>query len=213
MTSIVATTTLPSVLAIVLIGYTIGSLPTAGLLARLRGVDLRAQGSGNPGANNALRTGGATLAASVLIVEAAKGYLAVRIGMGIASDPGAVAAGIGAVAGNVFNVWYRFEGGKGLGISLGVLTGVWPIALVPAVVVLVAAVLISRSAGIASLAALAALVVTAVVWPDTGWPTGGVSANGQLLVLSLGMAMLMGWKHWRDSPLNPGYRSGTRAPA
>jgi glycerol-3-phosphate acyltransferase PlsY len=207
----VATSTLPSVLAVVLIGYAIGSLPTAGLLARLRGVDLRAQGSGNPGANNALRTGGATLAASVLVVEAAKGYLAVWIGMGIAGDPGAIAAGIGAVAGNVFNVWYRFEGGKGLGISLGVLGAAWPIALVPAVVVLVASVLISRSAGIASLAALAGLTLTAIVWPDTGWPTGGVSANGQLLILSLGMTLLMGWKHWRDSPLNPDYRSRVRA--
>jgi glycerol-3-phosphate acyltransferase PlsY len=193
------------------VGYVIGSLPTAGLLARLRGVDLRSQGSGNPGANNALRTGGAALAASVLLVEAAKGFVAVWVGMGIADDPGAIAAGLGAVAGNVFNVWYRFEGGKGLGISLGVLAAVWPIGLIPAVVVLVSAVLISRSAGIASLAALTGLVVTAIVWPDTGWPTGGVTANGQLLTLSLGMILLMGWKHWRDSPLNPDYRSRSRA--
>jgi glycerol-3-phosphate acyltransferase PlsY len=212
-TSMATAATFSSVLAMALIGYVIGSLPTAGLLARLRGVDLRAQGSGNPGANNALRMSGPTLAASVLVVEAAKGYLAVWIGMGIADDPGAVAAGIGAVAGNVLNVWYRFEGGKGLGISLGVLAAAWPMALLPAVVVLVAAVLVSRSAGIASLAALTTLVVTAVVWPDTGWPTGGVSANGQLLVLSLGMTLMMGWKHWRDSPLNPAYRSRTRATA
>jgi glycerol-3-phosphate acyltransferase PlsY len=137
----------------------------------------------------------------------------VWIGMGIAGDPGAIAAGIGAVAGNVFNVWYGFDGGKGLGISLGVLGAAWPIALVPGVVVLVASVLISRSAGIASLAALAGLTLTAIVWPDTGWPTGGVSANGQLLILSLGMILLMGWKHWRDSPLNPDYRSRVRAGA
>lgn len=195
------------------IGYLIGSIPTAGFLARMWGVDLRAQGSGNPGANNALRTGGTALAASVLIVEASKGFVAVWAGTVIAHDPGAIAAGLGAIAGNVFNLWYRFGGGKGLGISLGVLAGVWPIALAPAVIVLVAAVLISRSAGLASLAALAGLVVTAVVWPDTGWPTGGVTANGQLLVLAAGMALLMGWKHWRDSPLNPRYHSRTRAGA
>jgi hypothetical protein len=51
------------------------------------------------------------------------------------------------------------------------------------------------------------------VWEDTGWPTGGVTANGQLLVLSVGMALLMGWKHWRDSPLNLEYRYRTRAGA
>lgn len=195
------------------LGYLIGSIPTAGFLARIRGVDLRAQGSGNPGANNALRTGGPTLAATVLLVEAAKGYAAVWAGMAIGGDAGAIIAGLGAVAGNVFNLWYRFGGGKGLGISLGVLAAAWPVALVPAVIVLVSSVLISRSAGIASLAALAALVVAGVVWEDTGWPTGGVSANGQLLVLALGMALLMGWKHWRDSPLNPEYRSRTPAGA
>lgn len=200
------------VLGAALLGYVIGSLPTAGFLARIRGIDLRAQGSGNPGTNNALRTGGAFLAASILIVEAAKGYGAVWLGTSLADEAGAIAAGLGAIAGNVFNVWYRLGGGKGLGISLGVLAGIWPAVLIPVVVVLVAAVLISRSAGISSLAAIAALVVMAVAWPDTGWPTGGVSATGQLLILSLGMACLMGWKHWRDSPLNPGFRPRTRAP-
>jgi len=48
-------------------GYALGSLPTAGALARMRGIDLRAEGSGNPGANNALRTGGLILAAGVLL--------------------------------------------------------------------------------------------------------------------------------------------------
>lgn len=213
MMTLAAQGTLAGVLLAIALGYVIGSVPTAGLLARLRGVDLRAQGSGNPGANNALRTGGPGLAAAVLLVEAAKGYLAVSLGMAVGGEPGAIAAGLAAIGGNVFNIWYRFEGGKGLGISLGVLAAAWPVALVPTVVVLVGSVLASRSAGIASLAALAALVIQGVVWEDTGWPTGGVTANGQLLVLSLGMALLMGWKHWRDSPLNPEYRSRTRVTA
>jgi acyl phosphate:glycerol-3-phosphate acyltransferase len=205
--------TLAGALFSLTIGYAIGSVPTAGMLARLRGIDLRALGSGNPGANNALRTGGPGLAAAVLLVEASKGYLAVWLGMAVGGEPGAIAAGLAAIAGNVFNIWYRFGGGKGLGISLGVLAAAWPVALVPTVVVLVASVLASRSAGIASLAGLAALVIEGVVWEDTGWPTGGVTANGQLLVLALGMALLMGWKHWRDSPLNLEYRYRTRAGA
>lgn len=194
------------------LGYAIGSLPTAGLLARARGVDLRDEGSGNPGANNALRTGGPLLAATVLFVEAAKGYGATSLGAAMTDDPGAVAAAIGAVAGNVFNIWYRFGGGKGLGISLGILTAAWPLVLLPVLAVLVGTVLISRSAGIAALAALATLVITAVAWPDTGLPTGGVGANGQLLALAVAMTSLMAWKHWRDSPLNPG-EGKSRSPA
>jgi glycerol-3-phosphate acyltransferase PlsY len=128
-----------------LIGYVIGSMPTAGLLGRLWGVDLLGEGSGNPGTANALRTSGARLAATVLVVEAAKGYAAVLAGSSIAGETGAMAAGLGAVAGNVYNVWYHFGGGKGLGISLGVLAAAWPAALVPVLVVLVGAVLISRS--------------------------------------------------------------------
>lgn len=193
------------------IGYVVGSAPTAGALARLRGIDLRAVGSRNPGANNALRIAGPTLAASILLVETAKGYGAVWLGSLIADDVGVVAAGIGAVAGNVFNMWYRFSGGKGLGISLGVLAAAWPLALAPVLMVLIGAALLSRSAGIGAIAAIAALVVMAIAWPDTGWPTGGIEPNGQLTVLSIGMGLAMGWKHHRDSPLNPEFGAKTRA--
>ena len=198
-----------STLLAALAGYLVGSLPTAGALARLRGIDLRAEGSGNPGANNALRTGGPVLAGTVLAVEAAKGYLAVWLGGTIADDTGAVAAGIAAVAGNVFNVWYRFRGGKGLGISLGVLAGAWPLAIPPVLVVMVATVLITRSAGLAALAAIATLLALSLIWPTTGWPTGGVEPGPGLTALAAGMAATMAWKHWRDSPLNPEWRLRT----
>lgn len=181
-------------------GYLIGSIPTAGFLGRLRGVDLRSAGSGNPGTANALRTSGAWLAALVLIVEATKGYLAVVSGDAIAAGTGAIAAGLGAVIGNVYNVWYRFQGGKGLGISLGVLIGLWPTVLPVMVVVIVLAVLISRSAATAALVAIAALVAASLLWSIYGWPTGGVEPTGQLIVLAVAMGATIFWKHWRDAP-------------
>lgn len=196
-----------------LVGYLIGSIPTAGLLARQRGLDLRVEGSGNPGAYNALRTGGPLLAAHVLIIEAAKGYGAVWAGQLLADDVGAVAAGIGAVTGNVFNVWYRFNGGKGLGISLGILAGLWPTVLPVVVAVIVVAVLITRSAGLAALATMAGLLVSAFVWVGYHWPTGGVESNVQLILLAVAMTLLMGWKHWRDSPLIAAFRHSRREPA
>lgn len=184
-----------------LVGYLIGSLPTAGLLGRLQGVNLRSVGSGNPGTANALRSGGPVLAALVLIVEAAKGYAAVRVGLALSDETGAITAALGAVTGNVYNVWYRFDGGKGLGISLGVLIGLWPAVVLPVLGVILVAVLLSRSAGLASLAAIAGLAVMAVLWSVNEWPTGGVAPTVQLVVLAAGMALVMVWKHWRDSPL------------
>lgn len=183
-----------------IVGYLIGSIPTAVFLGRLRGIDLRSEGSGNPGTHNALRTSGPLLAALVLAVEAAKGYVAVQIGDWLIGDVGVIVGGLGAVAGNVYNVWYRFQGGKGLGISLGVLTGLWPLVVPPILLVILLAILISRSSGIASLVAIGSLIVMAVLWSSYEWATGGVEPNGQLIVLAVGIGLIIFRKHWRDTP-------------
>jgi glycerol-3-phosphate acyltransferase PlsY len=183
-------------------GYLLGSVPTAGWLARARGVDLRRDGSGNPGTANALRTSGPWLAALVLGVEAAKGFAAVWAGEIIADDIGAVVAGLGAVTGNVYNVWYRFAGGKGLGISLGVLAGLWPWALIPIVVIIALGALLTKSAGIASLLAVAGLIAMSFLWPALGWDSGGLATAQQLPIIAFGIGALISWKHWRDSPLS-----------
>lgn len=183
-----------------IVGYLIGSIPTASFLGRLWGVHLRTDGSGNPGTANALRISGPRLAALVLIVEVAKGYGAVWLGNGLADESGGITAGLGAVAGNVYNVWYGFRGGKGLGISLGVLAGAWPAVVVPILVVTLVGVLITRSSGIASLTAIAALMVMAFLWSAYRWPTGGLEPNSQLLYLALGIALIIVWKQWRDTP-------------
>lgn len=126
-------------LALALIaGYLIGSIPTANAIAGLFGIDLRSEGSGNPGANNARRLGGPGLSIAILSVEAAKGAAAVVAGVIFGGSPGMAAAGLAAATGNVYNVWYRFQGGKGLGITLGVLLVAWPLALPPVIVTIAA---------------------------------------------------------------------------
>jgi glycerol-3-phosphate acyltransferase PlsY len=118
----------------------------------------------------------------------------------VGDEIGAIAAGLGAVAGNVYNVWYRLRGGKGLGISLGVLAGLWPSVIVPVLVVILLAVLISRSSGIASLVAIAAIIVMAFLWSILEWPTGGAESGPRLMVLAVGIGLIIFWKHWRDAP-------------
>lgn len=182
------------------IGYLMGSLPTAAALGRLRGLDLRHEGSGNPGTNNARSLGGLPLAVLVLSVEIAKGASAVLLGAVIAGDGGAVVAGVAAVAGNVYNVWYRFAGGKGLGISAGVLAAAWPTVFVPIIAVIILAVLLTRRSGAATLIAIGALNVFAVVWVSKDLPTGwGVPPTPALFVLSFGLSAVLLQKHLHDA--------------
>ena len=182
-----------------LTGYFVGALPTAAPLGRVWGVHLRQDGSGNPGANNALRLGGPVLALTVLLIEIAKGLAAVRLGFAFEGEAGAVAAGIGAVAGNVYSVWYGFSGGKGLGISAGVLLATAPLLLLPAILVLIVVVAPTKSSGTATLGAIAALNAAAVTWWLAEWSTGwGIGSGPLLVVLSLGMTLVLWPRHHAD---------------
>jgi glycerol-3-phosphate acyltransferase PlsY len=181
-------------------GYLIGSIPTAVWLGRLWGVDLRRAGTGNPGANNARRLGGWTLALLVLAVEMAKGLAVVLAVLAVYGEAGAVAAGLGAVTGNVYNVWYGFKGGKGLGITGGVLLGLWPAAFPFVVITIAVASVLTRSTGIGTLVTQGFLLVGALAWDRTGlagpW---GVGDYALLLPLVIGICLIIAPKHWRDA--------------
>src|ERR1700679_3272664 len=101
--------------------YLLGSIPFGYLLVRFfRKEDVRDTGSGNIGATNVARTGGATLGILTLLLDALKGYLAVLFPLPLPPNPVhgpstlAVAAAVAAVIGHVFPVWLRFRGGKGI---------------------------------------------------------------------------------------------------
>ncbi len=172
-------------------GYVLGSIPTADWIGRVVGIDLRSDGSGNPGANNARRLGGTRLAAAILIVEICKGAAAVVAGVALAGAAGGAAAGVGALAGNVYNVWYRFTGGQGLGISAGILLAAWPLYLPVALAVIGVVTAITRRTAKAALAAMVALIIGAVISFTIGYPSGwgvGDPASG---LLALGMVFLI----------------------
>src|SRR5919201_2481083 len=101
----------------VAIGYLLGTIPSAGVVAWLatRGqVNLREAGSGNPGAINAIKTLGARWGLVVLVADIAKGLAGGVIGLVIGGGPGAYAAATAAIAGHIFPVWSGFRGGKGV---------------------------------------------------------------------------------------------------
>jgi glycerol-3-phosphate acyltransferase PlsY len=189
-----------TIVAAVAVGYLIGSVPTAVWLGKMWGVDLRRDGSGNPGTNNARRLGGYTLALLVLIVEITKGLLAVVVGFSIGGQGGGLAAGLAAVAGNVFNVWLGFRGGKGLGISGGVILGLWPAAFPVVVIVIAVASALTRSTGAGSLLTVVVLLALALVWDrfgvDANW---GVDDAWPRVALIAGLGLIIGPKHWQDA--------------
>jgi acyl phosphate:glycerol-3-phosphate acyltransferase len=148
-----------TLLAAVVFGYLLGSIPFGLLLTRAAGLgDVRKIGSGNIGATNVLRTGHKGLAAATLALDVLKGTLAVWLASRYVGEAG-LFAGLGAFAGHLFPVWLGFKGGKGVATFLGVLLGLsWKLALLFALVWLAMAFVFRYS----SLSALTAALVTCI---------------------------------------------------
>jgi glycerol-3-phosphate acyltransferase PlsY len=116
------------VLALV-IGYLLGSIPFAYLIARwVKGVDIRKMGGGNVGAVNTMREIGPLPGWGVFFADMAKGALAVLIAQWLGLHLyWAFAAGFMAVAGHNWPVWLKFRGGQGLATTMGVLAVFSPV--------------------------------------------------------------------------------------
>jgi len=146
-------------LAAAVIAYLVGSIPFGLVLTRLAGYgDIRAIGSGNIGATNVLRTGNKKLALLTLLLDAAKGAVAVLAGARFGPDMAAI-AGAAVFLGHLFPIWLGFKGGKGVATAGGVLLAIaWPVGLIAAAAWLAVA-LVLRYSSAAALAACAAAVL------------------------------------------------------
>jgi acyl phosphate:glycerol-3-phosphate acyltransferase len=110
------------------LSYLLGSLPGSLIIGRLRGVDIRAQGSGNAGATNALRTQGKVFALATILIDVGKGMVASLLFARLAADNenAAFACAFAAVLGHCFPIFFGFRGGKGAGTGLGALAPLIP---------------------------------------------------------------------------------------
>jgi glycerol-3-phosphate acyltransferase PlsY len=186
---------LPVLMAAIAFGYLLGSIPFGLLLARAAGLgDVRTVGSGNIGATNVLRLGDKRVAAATLLLDGAKGAVAVLIAGYFAGQPAALAAGLGAVLGHVFPAWLKFKGGKGVATTLGVLLAVsWPLGLLGMVLWLAIAVA-TRLSSLSALLALA--LVAATAWATaTSAPFGLVLSNNRIALLATLLAVLVWAMH------------------
>jgi len=164
-------------------GYLLGSIPFGLVLTKLAGYgDIRSIGSGNIGATNVLRTGNKPLALATLLLDGAKGAIAVLIALYLmhvffddcstmvfseGADTSKCAspftfqtvpmvAGFCALLGHLFPVWLKFKGGKGVATTLGTLLALSPVVGAAACGIWLLTALITRYSSLSALIAVAA---------------------------------------------------------
>ena len=181
------------------LSYLLGSIVGSLLLRRLcGGVDIRALGSGNAGATNALRTQGKAVAFWVLVIDLAKGWIATRwiapaLLPGIAPSAPPLHAwcvtvcGLAVILGHVYPLWFGFRGGKGVATLVGTVLGIHPWLLLPMVLTWLAAVMLFGFVGLASMLSAFALAATIAL--------SAASPRAPLLSLGILVALLILFTH------------------
>ncbi len=166
-------------------GYLIGSIPFGVVVARLMGLgDLRDIGSGNIGATNVLRTGSKPAAAATLILDGAKGAVALLIARKFAGEDAAQIVALAAMIGHCYPVWLKFKGGKGVATFLGILLALaWPVGIAACLTWLLA-VAITRISSMGGLVAAAASSILIVL---TGY--------GSAYLLCVVLTIITVWRH------------------
>ncbi len=182
-------------IVIAVAAYLLGSIPTGYLVARVRGIDIRAVGSGNIGATNVFRMVGKTAGVFALIVDGLKGYtactwlcdwvLALLGGPTANTELYRIFAGIAAVLGHNFTCWLKFKGGKGIATSAGVYFALAPLAAGIALGTWIILFALGRYVSVASIAAAVAL-------PTAVWLT---NHNLFLGIVTTALGLLAIYKH------------------
>ena len=181
------------------LGYLIGTLPTAALVARRASggsVDLRRSGTGNPGSANAFGVLGARAGAAVLAGDVGKGAAACVLGGLVGGPAGAHLAGSAAVAGHCYPVWNGFDGGKGVATGVGQCLTTFPAYFPIDAAVAVATMQSSRwrqRAFAATAVSCVCWVAGSVVWWRRGWanPWGPPSTGALPIATTLSAAMIV----------------------
>lgn len=155
-------------IALAVISYLIGSINSSIIISKaVTGKDIRQSGSGNAGATNMLRTMGKKYAVITLIIDILKGVvsillakLAIKFG---APTESTYIAGVCAVLGHNFPVFFGFKGGKGVATSLGVVLLLdWKIGLC-VLVFAIALMAITRYVSLGSIMAAVAFMAAQIV--------------------------------------------------
>jgi acyl phosphate:glycerol-3-phosphate acyltransferase len=173
------------------LAYLVGSIPSAFLAGKAKGVDLRTVGSGNLGATNVFRTLGWKIGLTVYIADCLKGFLPVALLPGVtgtATDIGwRIAYGVAAIAGHVKPVFLLGKGGgKGVATASGVFLALAPLAMLFSMLSFAAVVAASGYVSLGSLISAVVLVCAVAIRGTGGAP---------LLITVTLVALFVFWTH------------------
>lgn len=141
-------------ISVTVIGYLLGAIPFAVIIAKRHGVNILKEGSGNPGATNVTRTIGKRAGNLCFALDFLKGVVAAGWPLLGAGDPTGlgVIGLIAAIIGHSYSVFINFKGGKGVAVTMGGLLSLNPLVLLIALLVWLAVFYISRYVSLASIA-------------------------------------------------------------
>ena len=186
-------------LAVCCLGYLFGSFPAGYFAGRIAGVDVRSAGSGNIGATNVLRVLGKPWGYTVFLIDAFKGFAAVRIAFFLAEHLAlarsssvyfAILAAVMCVVGHTFPIWLGFKGGKGVATSVGAIFGLMPVVAVSIFLIWAIVFEITRYVSVASIIAASSCPVIVVLL--LRWK---ILEGTGLLYFAIVMAIFIVWRH------------------
>ena len=188
-----------TILAVAVIGFLLGSIPT-GVWAGLafKKIDIRQHGSKSTGATNVFRVLGAKLAVGVLVVDVAKGFLAAYVGSRLdfgdtllTSKQLAMVAGVAAIIGHLFPIFARFKGGKGVATGAGMLLFLAPPEIGFAVLIFVITVWLTRLVSLGSILATFFISISLILEKYYfGFPLGN-----EMIGLAVGLLAIIIFTH------------------
>jgi acyl phosphate:glycerol-3-phosphate acyltransferase len=168
--------------------YLLGSIPFGLIVVKLAaGRDIREVGSGNIGAANVARNAGKLAGGLTLLLDAAKGYLAVWLAAHFTGGSvwWMMIAAMCAVVGHIFPVWLKLRGGKGVATGLGVFLPISWHAVALAVILWIIVVFFWQYASLGSIAAAAALPIFMYVMYQPGLAPTDIVTFGTTFVSCL----------------------------
>lgn len=150
------------IITALIISYFVGNISPAILLGKIYGVDIRSEGSGNPGTTNVLRVLGKKAALMTLLIDILKGTIPVFLADLLVSHEAAMYCVPAVIAGHLWPVFFGFKGGKGVATAFGALMGLNPLLGLTALGIVALGVLLSQRMSVGSI--LGAATFPVVCW-------------------------------------------------
>lgn len=174
------------------VGYAIGSINPAAIIARIFHVDLRSSGSGNPGATNVGRVLGPRWGVVVGVLDVLKGFVPAVVFGYLGGQTAGEVAGLAAVLGHITSPFLKGRGGKGVATTLGAILGVTPWLAIPVLIAFGLGVAIWHRVGLGAVLGAITLIVCGIVADVTGW----IDQADMWFAIVLGLVVLV--RHQRN---------------